>query len=708
MPLSINTKLSSLATQRALNQSQDLRAAAVQRLSSGLRINAARDDAAGLAISERLTAQIRGLAQSNRNAQDAIGMSQTAEAALASISDNLQRVRELAVRAANGTNSAADRNSLDAEVQQRVAEIDRIAASSSFGGIKLLDGSAGMLAMQIGPNVGQTVGLDLSASLRSNAFGAMTSVRSADLTARLAAPGGLVLGAGDLTVQVGSGGAVSVTGTFRTIEALASAVNAAMGGKGTASVTQVTVANANQAMQQSGGRWDRSSGEVRNDYAFAALKADGSVVTWGSSSTGGNSSAVAAQLASGVEAIYSTSQAVAALKADGSVVTWGSSNFGGNSSAVAAKLTGGVEAIYSTSRAFAALKVDGSVVTWGDSNYGGNSSAVAAQLTAGVQAIYSAGSAFAALKADGSVVTWGNSTFGGNSSAVAAQLTGGVETIYSNGNAFAALKADGSVVTWGGSLQGGNSSAVAAQLAGGVEAIYSNQNAFAAVKADGSVVTWGDSSYGGNSSAVAAQLTGGVQAIYSNQWAFAALKADGSVVTWGNSNYGGNSSAVAAQLSSGVQSLASPLNEEQATTGSTVAGGARVILNATEAITFGGTQRSILGFAAFTAPSGDVAGMRTTTAAEATETLQRADVALQTIATERARIGATLNRFDLLIDDLATTGNNLAASRSRITDADVAAEIATLTRAQIVQQAGQAMLAQANTNARLILALLPT
>ena len=708
MPLSINTKLSSLATQRALNQSQDLRAAAVQRLSSGLRINAARDDAAGLAISERLTAQIRGLAQSNRNVQDAIGMSQTAEAALASISDNLQRVRELAVRAANGTNSAADRNSLDAEVQQRVAEIDRIAASSSFGGIKLLDGSAGMLAMQIGPNVGQTVGLDLSASLRSNAFGAMTSVRSADLTARLAAPGGLVLGAGDLTVQVGSGGAVSVTGTFRTIEALASAVNAAMGGKGTASVTQVTVANANQAMQQSGGRWDRSSGEVRNDYAFAALKADGSVVTWGSSSTGGNSSAVAAQLASGVEAIYSTSQAVAALKADGSVVTWGSSNFGGNSSAVAAKLTGGVEAIYSTSRAFAALKVDGSVVTWGDSNYGGNSSAVAAQLTAGVQAIYSAGSAFAALKADGSVVTWGNSTFGGNSSAVAAQLTGGVETIYSNGNAFAALKADGSVVTWGGSLQGGNSSAVAAQLTGGVEAIYSNQNAFAAVKADGSVVTWGDSSYGGNSSAVAAQLTGGVQAIYSNQWAFAALKADGSVVTWGNSNYGGNSSAVAAQLSSGVQSLASPLNEEQATTGSTVAGGARVILNATEAITFGGTQRSILGFAAFTAPSGDVAGMRTTTAAEATETLQRADVALQTIATERARIGATLNRFDLLIDDLATTGNNLAASRSRITDADVAAEIATLTRAQIVQQAGQAMLAQANTNARLILALLPT
>ena len=224
MPLSINTNLSSLAAQRALSQSQDLRASAVQRLSSGLRINAARDDAAGLAISERMTTQIRGLAQSARNAQDAIGMSQTAESALASISDNLQRVRELAVQAANGTNSATERQSLDAEVQQRVAEIDRIAATTSFGGIRLLDGSAGTLGLQIGMDAGQTVGVDLTSSLRSNAFGAMATVQSADLRAKVSAPGGLVLGSGDLTVQVGSGGAVSVTGTFTSVEALASAV----------------------------------------------------------------------------------------------------------------------------------------------------------------------------------------------------------------------------------------------------------------------------------------------------------------------------------------------------------------------------------------------------------------------------------------------------------------------------------------------------
>jgi flagellin-like hook-associated protein FlgL len=331
---------------------------------------------------------------------------------------------------------------------------------------------------------------------------------------------------------------------------------------------------------------------------------------------------------------------------------------------------------------------------------------VAAQLTGGVQQIFSNGLAFAAIKSDGSVVTWGNSAWGGNSSAVAAQLSGAVQHILSNYYAFAALKADGSVVTWGDSANGGNSSAVAAQLSGGVAQIFSSGGAFAALKTDGSVVTWGNSTGGGNSSAVAAQLAGGVEAIYSTERAFAALKADGSVVTWGLSTQGGNSSAVAAQLSSGVQSLASPFDEEQAMTGSTVAGGTGLILSAAEAVTVGGTQRSILGFAASTAPTGDVADMRTTTVAEATETLQRADVALQTIATQRARIGATLSRFDSLIGDLNTAGSNLTASRSRILDADYAAETAALTRTQIIQQAGQAMLAQANTNPRLILALL--
>ena len=247
---------------------------------------------------------------------------------------------------------------------------------------------------------------------------------------------------------------------------------------------------------------------------------------------------------------------------------------------------------------------------------------------------------------------------------------------------------------------------MASQLSSGVKAVYSTPLAYAALKADGSVVTWGDIASGGNSSAVAVQLASGVNAVFANQTAFAALKADGSVVTWGDSTSGGDSSAVAAQLTGGVQSVASPFDEEIAAAASS--GGTQMVLTSLEAITIGGTQRSILGFAASTAPSGTVADMRTTTVAEATETLQRADVALQAIATQRARVGATLSRFESLIGDLSTAGSNLTASRSRIADADIAAETAALTRSQILQQAGQAMLAQANGNARLILALLRT
>jgi hypothetical protein len=297
---------------------------------------------------------------------------------------------------------------------------------------------------------------------------------------------------------------------------------------------------------------------IRNQGAFAALKADGSVVTWGDSWSGGDSIAVASSLSSGVVTIYSNQNAFAALKADGSVVTWGGSASGGVSSAVASSLSSGVVTIYSTYSAFAALKADGSVVTWGDSRDGGYSSAVASSLSSGVVAIYSTYSAFAALKADGSVVTWGSSRDGANSSAVASSLSSGVVTIYSNAAAFAALKADGSVVTWGRSDRGGDSYAVASSLSSGVVTIYSSGAAFAALKADGSVVTWGSSSDGGDSIAVASSLSSGVVTIYSNQNAFAALKADGSVVTWGNSDYGGNSIAVAASLSSDVVSLSEP------------------------------------------------------------------------------------------------------------------------------------------------------
>jgi flagellin len=132
----INTNVASLNSQRNLATSQTSLATSLQRLSSGLRINSAKDDAAGLAISDRFTTQIRGLNQAARNANDAISLSQTAEGALGELSSNLQRIRELAVQAANATNSSSDRAALDLEVQQRLAEVERIATQTQFNGQK--------------------------------------------------------------------------------------------------------------------------------------------------------------------------------------------------------------------------------------------------------------------------------------------------------------------------------------------------------------------------------------------------------------------------------------------------------------------------------------------------------------------------------------------------------------------------------------------
>jgi len=141
MALVINSNIASLATQRALTETQKDSSVSLERLSSGLRINSARDDAAGLAISNRFTAQINGLSAAMRNANDGISMLQTADGALSEITDNLQRMRELAVQAANGTNQATDRDALDAELQQLVDEIERVADSTQFNGNTLFDGT---------------------------------------------------------------------------------------------------------------------------------------------------------------------------------------------------------------------------------------------------------------------------------------------------------------------------------------------------------------------------------------------------------------------------------------------------------------------------------------------------------------------------------------------------------------------------------------
>ncbi|MFC0135015.1 flagellin [Massilia eurypsychrophila] len=169
----INTNISSLNSQRNLNSSQTALTTSLQRLSSGLRINSAKDDAAGLAISERMTSQIRGNDQAARNANDGISLAQTAEGDLTQIGTNLQRIRELAVQAANGSNSASDRASLNNEASSLIAEIDRVASSSSFNGNKLLDGTFTAQSFQVGANntSNDRISIDAIASAKASSLG---------------------------------------------------------------------------------------------------------------------------------------------------------------------------------------------------------------------------------------------------------------------------------------------------------------------------------------------------------------------------------------------------------------------------------------------------------------------------------------------------------------------------------------------------------
>lgn len=220
----INTNIASLNAQNNLNKSQGMLNTALERLSSGLRINSAKDDAAGLAIANGMSSQIRGLNVAARNANDAISLSQTAEGALQEVTAILQRMRDLGVQSANDSNTAENRASLQLEVDQLVAEIDRIAETTSFNGRKVLDGSLGELSFHVGANANQTISVtsgDVRTSSLGEQAGRVETVGARVSATQDAADSGtqgiaegsmtMVIGAGDLTVQVDSETAVDIT-----------------------------------------------------------------------------------------------------------------------------------------------------------------------------------------------------------------------------------------------------------------------------------------------------------------------------------------------------------------------------------------------------------------------------------------------------------------------------------------------------------------
>jgi flagellin len=235
MPQIINTNIASLTAQRNLNGSQSTLNTSLQRLSTGLRINSAKDDAAGLAISERFTTQIRGLNQAIRNANDGVSFAQTAEGALSTASDALQRIRELAVQSINDTNSSSDRQALNNEVNQLIAEVNRIANSTQFNGQNILDGSLSTLTFQVGANQNQTIQVD-GVDSRSAQLGARLSTSgSIDETALAAA-----ITADDLVIN---GNSVDLSAAT-TIEDVIGAINQVSADSGVQALKATTVSTA--------------------------------------------------------------------------------------------------------------------------------------------------------------------------------------------------------------------------------------------------------------------------------------------------------------------------------------------------------------------------------------------------------------------------------------------------------------------------------
>ena len=234
MPQIINTNIATLNAQRNLDKSQGSLGVALSRLSSGLRINSAKDDAAGLAIAERFTSQIRGLNQAVRNANDGVSLAQVAEGALGEAGNILQRIRELAVQSANATNSAGDRQALNQEVGQLTAELDRLALTTEFNGQKLLDGSFTSAQFQVGANANQTI-VATSSNFRTNTYGnyrvgalAATATSTAGtLTLGSTAGSEIAKANGTLGASLIAGGAIQINGSYGSATVTAAAGDSA-------------------------------------------------------------------------------------------------------------------------------------------------------------------------------------------------------------------------------------------------------------------------------------------------------------------------------------------------------------------------------------------------------------------------------------------------------------------------------------------------
>ncbi|MDB5762097.1 MAG: hypothetical protein JWQ21_1092 [Herminiimonas sp.] len=802
MPSIINTNISSLNAQRNLTTSQASLSTALQRLSSGLRINSAKDDAAGLAISDRFTTQIRGINQAVRNANDGISLAQTGEGALSEVSNNLQRIRELAVQAANSTNSTADRAAINLEVQQRLSEIDRTASQTSFNGTKLLDGSFGTANFQIGANAGETISVGLSTNVRLTGTGQIASTTSASLgasatnghidvtstnltygTAGSAATAGskavtatnfdfgtagalavdgkstaqVVTGAHDFSVATAAATAkVTTSAAFTPGDYTASGTAAhfqfsddsvtnltvALDGTNytgnsaglvTAINAQLTAAGSNTVASYAGGKLVFTSGETGSAATQPSISSVGADLGTSGLATG------TVVNSGGANAVTSTA---ASLTIDGTNITLNSND--ANQTAVAAELTTKMQASALGANYSAAVVGGNIVISHASSttavaitNADANAAAAGFANSAGVAGSAAVTSTNASLTVDGHAVSLNANylSYDGLASALQTQLGSSYAVTNTAGainiartttgvgsTAINITASDANGIAGGFTVANGTAGANAVPTTNGtfyvdgnavtLDQNYASQTAMATditSQLTGYTATnnAGVISIAKTGSTAAVNITGADTNATAGGFGFASGVAGAAGGSISLSNLTINGIAMSGSYAS-TTALANAVNSSVTGVFATITGGA-LKLSSSSDITLGGAEATgSMGFTSTTATAstGSLSTANTLTVDSANETIQRVDNALGAVSTLRSTFGAIQNRFDSVIASLSSTSENLTSARSRIQDTDFAAETANLTRGQILQQAGTAMLAQANSLPNGVLALL--
>ncbi|RCX07553.1 flagellin [Extensimonas vulgaris] len=705
MPSIINTNLQSLNAQRNLATSQNSLATSMQRLSSGLRINSAKDDAAGLAISDRMTTQVRGLAVAARNANDGISLSQTAEGALGSITDSLQRLRELAVQSANGTNQGVDRTSLNAEAKQLLSEINRVATTTTFNGRKLLDGSFKNISFQVGANVGDTISVSVgkmdTKSLGSAATAAITSAQNASSSP---------LKDGDLFINgVGIG------------PSLASADTASYTAKDSSAIAKAAAINAKSA--QTGVTAQVNATEVGGSAMTSPNTATSGTVTINGVDIGVSTTTdAAASRASVVAAINAKAQqtgvtaidtgldsgGVKLVAADGRNVTVA---FGGTVTAA----TTGLAAPDTYTGSY--TLVSDKDITIASSNAGNITRSGLRAGTFSAQTAYASGVPPTAGVTTTTAIKAGD--FSINGTLVGDSLASS-DTASFNGNSSSAI-AKAAAINAISSKTGVTAVANANEVAGGTTPMTAGASSGTLVingVTTGAISTTASSTTADNRQAVVDAINKisaqtGVVAINTNDDATGVklVAADGRNITVTQAS--GNLSDASTGLNAALLTVAGTPTQAQLDAATFLGS---VTLSSVSAFTIergtstGADLSQSLGLGVGTYGAGRsgqaLESLDLSTAEGATAALTALDNALSTVNSARADQGAIQNRFSAVTANIASASENLTAARSRIQDADFAAETANLSRSQILQQAGTAMVAQANQLPQQVLKLL--